>query len=516
MTEHQIPLAFASLEALTVEELWAGATIELLSRLREDRRIERKPAGIHAAELAQYFSMWANTIDGGLIVVGMENDGALSGCTVAGGRVNRLETHARDSCPDALVETRIINGKRKDGAPDYALLMRVRYNASKVVKTTAGEAFVRSGDSKKKLKPEEIRELEIDKGQVDVEIEPFRQYEFPVDFMPNLVSDFISTVRERTQYSDELSDTEVLELRRLGTRRDGVFIPNAACVLMFARDPMRAFPGCSIRFLRYDGEIEGTGAKWNVVKDLAMEGPVPMLIDMADKALSQQLRDFSRLGDDGKFYTAAEYPKAAWYEAIVNACAHRSYGTLKNMNIFVRMFDDRLEIESPGAFPPPVTPENVYEMHHPRNPILMGAMQMLNYVKCAREGTRRMRETLSEFELPPPHFAQKEAVHSVVKVTLRNNIKIRKVWVDSDAVSILGADLARTLSPTEIRAINFIIEHGEASVSEVSRLLANDWRTSLKLLEGLSARKILFRNKRTDIDRDPKARYMLVPRPRPS
>ena len=51
--------------------------------------------------------------------------------------------------------------------------------------------------------------------------------------------------------------------------------------------------------------------------------------------------------------------KKAWYEALVNACVHRSYN-LKNMNIFIRMFDDRLEIESPGGFPPLVTPENIF------------------------------------------------------------------------------------------------------------------------------------------------------------
>jgi predicted HTH transcriptional regulator len=121
--------------------------------------------------------------------------------------------------------------------------------------------------------------------------------------------------------------------------------------------------------------------------------------------------------------TAPEYPKGAWLEAVVNACVHRSYGSLKNMNIFIRMFDDRLEVESPGGFPPPVTPENIYDMHHPRNPILMDAMNMLNFVKMAREGTRRMRDTMAESELPPPHFAQKDSAYSLVKVTLKNNIK---------------------------------------------------------------------------------------------
>ena len=74
-----LPLEYANVTVLTVEEIWNGATVEGLIKLREDRRIERKPVGIHGAELAEYFSMWANTVDGGLIVIGMENNGAVSG-----------------------------------------------------------------------------------------------------------------------------------------------------------------------------------------------------------------------------------------------------------------------------------------------------------------------------------------------------------------------------------------------------------------------------------------------------
>ena len=70
--------------------------------------------------------------------------------------------------------------------------------------------------------------------------------------------------------------------------------------------------------------------------------------------IGSQLREFTRLESDGKFYTASEYPQDAWYEAVVTACVHRSYN-LKNMNIFVKMFDDRLVVESPGGFPPLVT-----------------------------------------------------------------------------------------------------------------------------------------------------------------
>ncbi len=184
------------------------------------------------------------------------------------------------------------------------MLFRVYYHPKKVVKNVQGDAFIRHGSSKKKLKQEEIHELEIDKGQVDVEQEPCPSYDFPADFRMELLEDYADSVRLRHGIGPEKTLPEVLELRRLGKRSSGKFIPNAACVLLFARDPLLLFPGCKIRFLRHEGEIEGTGEKWNVVKDVPIEGPIPHLIQEAERVLTSQLREFSRLGNDAKFYTA--------------------------------------------------------------------------------------------------------------------------------------------------------------------------------------------------------------------
>ena len=179
------------------------------------------------------------------------------------------------------------------------------------------------------------------------------------------------------------------------------------------------------------------------------------------------------------------------------------------MNIFVKMFDDRLVVESPGAFPPFVTSENIYEVHHPRNPYLMEAMFYLKFVKCAHEGTRRIRDTMIEMNLPQPEFEQKESGYASVRVTLRNRIKQRKVWIDSDASALLGEALSKTLSVHEKRVINFACEHGDISVSQVQRLTNRTWPSAKKVLDLLEQKGILYHNKRQGLERDPQARYVL-------
>ena len=389
-------------------------------------------------------------------------------------------------------------------------LIRVFYRHDKLVRTHSGDAFIRSGESKKKLSIEEAREIEIDKGQLDIEQEPCR-LSFPQDFDVELVRQFVNNFKSKRGLSDEHSNEKILELNHLGKiDTNKGFIPNNACALLFAKDPREIYPGCKIRFLRFDGEIEGTGDKWNAVKDEWIDiGSLPRQIVAIERVMDAQIRTFNHLGKDGIFYTAPEYPKFAWYEAIVNACVHRSYG-LKNMNIFVKMFDNRLEIVSPGGFPPPVTPQNIYDMHQPRNPHLMAAMFYLDFVKCANEGTRRIRDTMAASGLPKPEFEQKEINYALVKVTLRNNIALRKVCVDKDATEIVVVAIFNTLTQDERRVINFIAEMGNISVSQAQRLTGRTWHSAKKLLVGLIQKGILkdVRNPKLK-DRDPGARYYL-------
>ncbi len=496
---------------LSVAEIYETATQTLLEKLKEDRRIERKPVGIHARELGDYIVMYANTAPhGGVIVIGQENDGTLSGCAKADTeKINDIELAGNIYCPDVRYDIKRVHIKLANGTDDFVLLIRIFYKENKLIRNVRNDAFIRKGDTKKKLTEEQARELEIERGQIDFEQEASNQ-SYPIDFDLDLIKVFVQAYKENRQLDPKHTNEDVLQLNYLGKIVSGKFIPNNACALLFAKNPRSVFPGCKIRFLRFDGETEGTGEKFNAIKDILIdEGAIPKQIVAFEKVMDAQIREFSRLGKDGIFYTAPEYPKQAWYEAIVNACVHRSYSQ-RSMNIFVKMFDNRLVIESPGGFPPLVTSENIYEMHVPRNPYLMEAMYYLNFVKCAHEGTRRIRDTMASLGLPQPEFEQKEINTSLVRVTLRNNIAVRKVYVDKDASSIIGTAIAGTLNEYELRIINFLAENKQISVSQVQRLTGKSWPASSKLLRGLKSRGILDDIRKSQKkERDPSARYVL-------
>ena len=174
------------------------------------------------------------------------------------------------------------------------------------------------------------------------------------------------------------------------------------------------------------------------------------------------------------------------------------------------MFDDRLEIESPGGFLPFVTPDNIYDCSHPRNPETMNALYYLDFVKCAHEGTRRMRSTMSESQLPPPKFSEKQTSHVYFRVTLKNNIELRKAWLDSDASRVVGETIFNGLSEHERRVINHVAEYKRINVNETVRLTGKDWSTARNLLRKLVTKDILFEVRRKNLKVDVKAHYVLA------
>ena len=357
-----------------------------------------------------------------------------------------------------------------------------------------------------------MRELENDFGKAVFEQEPC-SLAYPADFEGPLIAEWAEAVRQSKGWATDTRDEQVLANLHLGRydTESRQFVPNMACVLLFAKDPVAIIGGCKIHCLRFSGDREGTGAEYSPLKDNFIQGTVPQVIVQSANWLDAQLRTFTRQAEGGKFHTSQEYPREAWYEVIVNACVHRSYG-LRNAFITVKMFNDRLTIESPGGFMPGVSPENIYDTSpHPRNPHLYEAMWHLEFVRCNNEGAKRIRDYMKKEGLPPAEFSEKSLNYSFVRVTLRNDIAKRKLWSDEDSMKVLGEFAFEQLSDEERHVVNYVIEYGRINISDAQRLTQFSWPRSRKLLMNLTARGVLRRvtNVREGKTKDPRAHFVL-------
>ncbi len=497
---------------MSVDEIYDRMKQSVAVDIDENEKIERKNARYNARQLGDYFSMWANTPPfGGVIIIGVDNDGKVSGINeVSADHVSDLQRAGDVYCSEARYQCKTVPVINHKGQQDSIIVFRVLYREDKVVETGSGKAFCRRGSSKRELSADEIRELQIAKGQLEIEREPVA-LKFPDDFDQPLVKAFVDNVSKSRGMSSAHSTEDVLELRRLGKRDGDAFIPNLACAVLFAKDPLSIVPGCKIRFVRFEGTEEKTGRERNATKSAWIEGSIPTLIKECEKVLEAQLREFMRLGPKGEFIATAEYPKDAWYEAVVNACVHRSYN-LKNMHTTIKMFDDRLEVESPGGFPPMVNASNIYDVHSPRNPHVMDALFYLNFVLCEHEGTRRIRDTMQQLGLPTPLFEEITSTAATFRLTLRNSIEQRSKFVDQEAFKVLGKELSEGLSDNERRIVNYVVERQTINVTEASKLTNVRWHTIKKTLESLGERGILDHIHSATVERDRHAYYVLKKR----
>ena len=118
------------------------------------------------------------------------------------------------------------------------------------------------------------------------------------------------------------------------------------------------------------------------------------------------MKEKTYLGHDGIFVTEEEYSEFVRTEIIVNAVTHRDYG-IKGTDIQIKMFDDRLEVDSPGTFAGMVTKDNIRHTHFSRNPKIAAFLKDYGYVKEYGEGVDRMCKELESVGLPDPVYDNK-------------------------------------------------------------------------------------------------------------
>ena len=491
----------------STDEIYDMLDASMIAILVETRKVEFKSGRVEPKVLGEYLSMWANTQpEGGIFLVGVENDRSISGVLKLGSQKKGELEYLTRFCSDAIWTSREVPVINDKGQQDVVLAYRVQYREDKVVETSAHEAFIREGTSKLKMSETLRREIGIAKGEIRHELDSVSLI-YPEDFNTDYVKKFCVSFTSYKRLTDPKSETEILELARLGKRQKGKFVPNLACSLLFAKDPCAVVPGSMIRILRYDGLIEEFGQDLNVIFDSSAEGPIPAMLEEARLKIGSQIRSYQRL-NGSRLERRQEYPEPAWFEAVVNAVGHRSYN-FKMQNVFVKMFNDRIVIESPGGFVPPTTATSIYESHNPRNRVLMDAMMHLDLTHCGYEGTRRMLREMTKANLPAPKFIQIQAGSHQVHVTL-NNTPLEQSATRLEYVinKMDGEELVR-LEREERQILKYLTEHKFITAKLAMRVTARSWPTAKKYITSLIDKGMVEKSKGTDKDA-PKASYTLT------
>lgn len=363
-----------------------------LLALPEGQWFERKSNRIAPPDLANALIGFANA-DGGLLVVGL-HDGVVEGESTTPGRVDAQMQANIDFCrPPVPAHHRQV--ECVDGRGRSTDLLVFEIESSDVVHANQKEeVFLRIGDENRRLGFTQRQELLYDKGQASYEAHPVDGAGFDL-LDEELLAEYASAINAPDAH-------RLLRARGLATE-EGLTI--AGC-LLFSKEPQRFFPEAFVRVLRYQGQHRGSGARQQLIKDVRLEGPIPRQL-LEAQAQVQRLRPTRRaLRSSGRFGDVPLVPEDAWLEGIVNAVVHRSY-SMAGDHIRVEIFDDRIEISSPGRFP------GLVELGDPlkttrfaRNPRIARVCADLNFGQELGEGIRRIFEEMRHAGLTDPVYRQ--------------------------------------------------------------------------------------------------------------
>jgi len=365
-----------------------------LLAIKEDQWFDRKSKRITPRDLANDLIGMANA-DGGTIVVGLWKGGVEGGDENVERRNAQMQAAIDFALPPVAVKHRLVPCVNAKGGRDHLLVFEVP--TSDVVHTNSkDEVFLRVGDETRRLGFHQRQELLFDKGQATYEARTLKGVGPEALDGPLLDGYAAALGHPNTQ--------RLLRARGLAGRRGELTI---AGLLLFAREPQAVMPEAFVRILRYRGRERGAGAGQQLVEDVRIEGPIPHQLQEA-RSVIQSLQPVRRalVSDTGRFGEVPLIPEDAWLEGMVNAVVHRSY-SLAGDHIRVDVFDDRIEISSPGRFPGLVDlSDPLRSTRFARNPRIARVCSDLHFGQELGEGIRRIFEEMRAAGLVDPVYRQ--------------------------------------------------------------------------------------------------------------
>lgn len=462
---------------MSLSKINSRINLEYLTKEKENLYFDRKRGKISLQDLANEIASFANS-NGGLIAVGITDEGKIEGFNVYGkeklNECQKVVTNYLKNTPTYRIE--LINIKNEKDEDDNILLFHIEPELNYLIRNNKDEVYCRQGDSSIRLNANQIRSLEYDRKERDFEAEVL---------LESSINDIDSEVMEvyKRKIDTDLPNEEILKARGFLREKNGKYHLTKAGMLLFGKNPSIYLPSARVRVLKFEGTEFQVGTEMNIIKDRTFDKCLFKTLEQAREFINSQLREFTHLSPDGVFETVPEYPEFAWYEGLVNAVCHRDYSN-SGEYIIVKLFDDRLEISSPGRLGGFVTLETMKNKRYSRNPQIARVLNELGIVRELNEGVKRIYSEMQRFYLKDPVYSEPD--RNSVLLVLDNNIAVRanrkqETLKKSDAIK----DKWDILNYAERQVLQVINDKGEVTSDDVSKIISRGKTTAVKLLNKL-------------------------------
>ena len=373
-------------------------------------------------DIATTLVAFANA-DGGELLVGVEDNGEVSGVPHAREKIEKMlaAPRARVHATTALTAPRALS---------------VEYQGSTILyfSVAKGTQCVHHTSQGRCLQRKDRESVSIASESVTVSRAEQASREYDRYFVDGAVVDDLDLhlVREvGDQISKGMSPEKCLQHLELAEFDGSRLRLRRAALLLFAKEAFKWHPRPQVRLLKIAGTELKSGSDYNVTVDDSVRDNVLTLIESAWELIRPNLTE-TRFASDAVFRTQIIYPEAACREALINAIAHRDY-SIEGRGIEVHVYEDRLTITSPGGLLSSIRIEDLREqrgVHQSRNSFVARVLREVGYMRELGEGIRRIHELMKSSDLTSPEMRADSDAFSISLQHRYLYSEEDKLWLD--------------------------------------------------------------------------------------
>lgn len=370
---------------------------EGILKYEEGHFMDLKSIDISPAKLSKHISAFANA-DGGELFIGIDENRSIgarmwrgfSNVEAANGHIQIFE-RLFPLGTDFSYTFLSCDGKS-------GLVLQVQINKTRDIKVaSSGTPYIRRGAESLPVDTKEAyARLELNKGISSFESET-------IDVSKELITNSTPIIQFILGVIPTVEPEPWLK-KQLLIREEK---PTVAGVLLFAEEPQAIIPKhCSIKIYRYQTQAQ-TGTRETLVFDpITIEGPLYDQIYVAVAQTVDCIENLTILTEDG--IQRVTYPPEALHEILTNAVLHRDYSIADD--IHVRIFENRIEIQSPGRLPAHITPSNILEERFARNGAIVRLINKFPNPpnKDVGEGLNTAFEAMRNLKLKDPIIEERD------------------------------------------------------------------------------------------------------------
>ncbi len=371
---------------------------------------------------------------GGRIFIGVDDEGEVLGAPMGKETLNKWHNEIMQG-----IEPKISLGmEKKEIEGKEIVTIHVPEAPIKPV-SYKGRYYIRKNSSNRLMSPSEVAELHLlsTGSSWDSMESPFEISEISPEKVEKYME--ISGKTGRRNFKEDWKTV----LKKTGLVRGRA---TWAAVLLFGRDGRLFLSQAAVHCGRFKG------SRTNILDDVMLEGDLVNQVEKAMDFIKKHISVRYEFTGEARRKEVWEYPLDALREAMINAIVHRDY-TISS-TVYIEVYDDRIEIVSPGKLPPGLRVEELYSEEHRsviRNKLIAQVFYDMGYIERYGSGTTRIMGICSEEGFPEPEFRESGMWFGVV---------FRKDIYNEEYLRSLG------LNERQIKAVMYVKENGRITNRE--------------------------------------------------